>query len=953
MSENGARDTLPQGHVLHWYEIDSILGRGGYGVTYLATDKNLHRQVAIKEYLPTDFACRENNHTVHPMTDGHRELYTWGLERFLSEARTLARFNHRAIIKVLSVFEQNNTAYMVMEYEEGDDLSVVFDRDAKFTQAQILNMFLPILEGLSFVHESGFIHRDIKPSNIYIRNDGSTVLLDFGSARQTLESHTRALTTLVTAGYAPYEQYNQSEDEQGAWTDIYALGSTLYYFLTNNKPADALLRGSSLLRQGKDIYEPVSRMNLEGYSPAFLRAVDHALMFHAEKRPHTVKYWADMLQEKVDVPDITDDLYNLNYQPDPDLESTAVMKPVTAAEMSAANPNAPTPQVVTTPLIPEDEDEHTRIHVQPVSMDQLDKMTEALSRPPEPVAAVQAPLQGVRSTPPKASGVSEFLEGLLVSIKGLAGRVDNRVALIAAAAVGSFALVSLIIVLVTSVDDSTVSPVVENSETKVQTAQLASEPPKQEEDLTQNPISAEGSVENPEAVIDSTAEPDSAQRMPKTAEQTLVTSNGHILSKADRDLMVINLLKLAASDKRQNRIISPESNNAFERYEQILELDPGHPTALQEIANIRDIYIDRVGTAVEQEQWDVAQKEFPILKRLSVDLQTIGIIETKLQDHKEKVDRIAEFLATADKMFKQKKLTRPADYSALAYYEKVLILDSENAEAKQGIQNIIDYLAGVLQRQLKERRIDAASRTYNSIAEIDPDAPVLNQAGSSLSKLVEKNKKIRNLLTRAKKDFIQGRVIAPKGNNALAKYRAVLSLDKKNKRALTGVNTIYQYYLVDINNGIDTGRFDKAEKLIKTLAGSGYDKKKIAALNQRLNAERLATSKEPETVNQLLTDLVLDLKNKNLKGIYQISVLSEKKKNYLKKVFENYSEYSVKIKESKHNTQQHKASATIQLADIVDIWGDRLGSKQVKFDVQLSRNKDRKWKIYWQNNPAK
>ncbi|WP_455210495.1 serine/threonine-protein kinase, partial [Kaarinaea lacus] len=165
------RDILPEGYKLHWYEIQSLLGRGGYGITYLAVDKNLDRKVAIKEYLPIDFASRQTDQTVHPLSGEHGEMYQWGLERFLKEARTLAKFNHPNIVRVLSVFEHNNTAYMVMEYEQGEDLAAVYKKRTSFSEEELLDIFIPVLDGLSLVHREGFIHRDIKPSNIYIRDD--------------------------------------------------------------------------------------------------------------------------------------------------------------------------------------------------------------------------------------------------------------------------------------------------------------------------------------------------------------------------------------------------------------------------------------------------------------------------------------------------------------------------------------------------------------------------------------------------------------------------------------------------------------------------------------------------------------------------------------------------------------------------------------------------------------
>ncbi len=150
-----SKDVLPEGYKLHWYDIKSILGRGGFGITYLALDENLDQLVAIKEYLPTDISSRNSDQTVHPTTGEKHQLYFWGLKQFLKEARVLAKFKHPNIVRVLSVFEKNNTAYMVMEFEQGKDLSVIFKEKTSFKEEELINLFIPIIDGLTLVHDSG------------------------------------------------------------------------------------------------------------------------------------------------------------------------------------------------------------------------------------------------------------------------------------------------------------------------------------------------------------------------------------------------------------------------------------------------------------------------------------------------------------------------------------------------------------------------------------------------------------------------------------------------------------------------------------------------------------------------------------------------------------------------------------------------------------------------------
>ena len=247
MTEEKLRNSLQAGHKLHWYEIEKVLGQGGFGITYLAYDANLDQRVAIKEYLPMELAVREGNHSVYPASQAQDERYQWGLDRFLSEARTLAKFKHSAIVRVLSVFEENNTAYMVMEYQRGQSLQQILERERTLSEVDLTAMVKPMLDGLESIHAAGFIHRDIKPANIFVNDEGYPVLLDFGSARQALGEHTRTLTSVVSPGYAPFEQYYSKSDRQGPWTDIYGLGATLYRCISGLQPMAAIDRSEAIL----------------------------------------------------------------------------------------------------------------------------------------------------------------------------------------------------------------------------------------------------------------------------------------------------------------------------------------------------------------------------------------------------------------------------------------------------------------------------------------------------------------------------------------------------------------------------------------------------------------------------------------------------------------------------------------------------------------------------------
>jgi serine/threonine protein kinase/HAMP domain-containing protein len=279
---------LPLGFRLHEYRIDSVLGQGGFGITYLATDIHLNAKVAIKEYLPEDFANRSSDKSVSPRREEDREFYQNGLDSFLVEARTLATFRHPNIVRVARFFEANASAYMVLEYERGKSLKAWWRNRRELPEEELLALLLPLLDGLAVVHTTGYLHRDIKPDNIYVREeDGSLVLLDFGAALQTAAG-SDGMSGVVTPGYGPIEQYENGN--QGPWTDIYAIGATLYAMVTGKKPPPAPTR-----LDAEDPMLPAVDACKGQYSPEFLRAIDWALQPRAEDRPQDIASFTEAL----------------------------------------------------------------------------------------------------------------------------------------------------------------------------------------------------------------------------------------------------------------------------------------------------------------------------------------------------------------------------------------------------------------------------------------------------------------------------------------------------------------------------------------------------------------------------------------------------------------------------------------------------------------------------------
>ncbi len=285
MSSEEHRLALPSGYRLEEFQINRVLGKGGFGITYLADDLHLQQEVAIKEHLPDGISTRVDGSIVVAQSVPQEEDYSWSLESFVTEARTLARIQHPNVVKVTRLIEANGTAYMVMEYLKGESLNDFFRRaEHALTEDALLEIVLPVLDGLAVVHKMGLLHRDIKPDNIYLTEDGRPILLDFGAARQVLGQKTVTMTSMVSHGYSPFEQY-QTKARQSAGTDIYALGGVLYRAITGEKPPVASDRVF------RDELESVSQRAGGHYSTAFLTAIDRALAVDLEERPDSVGSW--------------------------------------------------------------------------------------------------------------------------------------------------------------------------------------------------------------------------------------------------------------------------------------------------------------------------------------------------------------------------------------------------------------------------------------------------------------------------------------------------------------------------------------------------------------------------------------------------------------------------------------------------------------------------------------
>lgn len=288
---------LPVGYKLQNYRILDVLGEGGFGITYLAQDEVLEQKVAIKEYFPASLTGRDQQTlAVHALNDNSAKIFQWGLDRFLSEARILAQLSHPNIVRVLYFTSLNNTGYMVMQYEEGEPLDkwIKHFPDNRLPKSELVRLIEPITQALQVVHDLGIAHRDVKPANIYIRSNGTPVLLDFGAARNTVSGRSQTVAAIVSAGYSPIEQYSDVA-EQGPWTDIYATAGVAYRLVTGQIPTDAPSRIDAELAGKPDPCRTLANEHIEGYDRPFLAAIDKALSLRAKDRPQSIEEWRRQL----------------------------------------------------------------------------------------------------------------------------------------------------------------------------------------------------------------------------------------------------------------------------------------------------------------------------------------------------------------------------------------------------------------------------------------------------------------------------------------------------------------------------------------------------------------------------------------------------------------------------------------------------------------------------------
>jgi serine/threonine protein kinase len=295
---SAAAEALPVGTRVAEFEVRGVLGSGGFGIVYLAWDHALEREVALKEYMPSTLAGRGEGLTVTLRSQAHADTFALGLRSFVNEARMLARFDHPSLVKVYRFWEDHGTAYMVMPRYVGRTLRQV--RAGMVVppgEAACRRVLHALLSALEVLHKEGVFHRDIAPDNILLGDDGAPVLLDFGAARRVIGEGGAALTSIMKPHYAPLEQYaDQSAMRQGPWTDLYALGGTIYFLITGREPVPAASRALH------DDQPRLAEAGSPNCSTGFLAAIDWMMSLKPPERPQSVHMMRDVLEGRITLP---------------------------------------------------------------------------------------------------------------------------------------------------------------------------------------------------------------------------------------------------------------------------------------------------------------------------------------------------------------------------------------------------------------------------------------------------------------------------------------------------------------------------------------------------------------------------------------------------------------------------------------------------------------------------
>ena len=786
MARGRHHNALPSGYKLHWYVIGTVIGKGGFGITYLALDTNLDQRVAIKEFLPVELATRSDDSHVHPISEDHSDTYGWGLDRFVTEARTLAKFRHPNVVRVMSVFEANSTAYMVMEYERGESLEKLLKAGKITSEAKLRSLVMPLLDGLKVVHEAGFIHRDIKPDNIYLRESGTPVLLDFGSARRAIGVATRTLTALVTPGYAPFEQYDTStvgEKKQGPWTDIYSLGATLYRAITGSGPPDAMGRVNAVMG-GTDILKPASEAASGDYSPGFLAAIDWALEFLPENRPQSVDEWRVVLAGRATrpaptvVPNVTTDFARAA----PTEVRTRIADPTSGRDSAAAGSRSGTGSGNSG--APPSSRKSAGASATPKGGGAEGLVATDRIAPPTPARGNSDPERKRRDGASLGRRTAEVAAVVLII-----------------AAMGAWYFLTQ--PSNRPLPQKTVAPVDDARSTeKVPSAEL----------LAASRIAEQKVGAEVQARIDE-------QRTRERAEQAAELADARAAVQYERNRAdVERLLREATADLAADRLTTPVDDNAFSRFRAVLAMDPANDAALEGLHGILTRYLVLAKAAANENNFDLASRYLNKAGAVSPGAESIAAARVAL-DKRQKANDEEQLRIETEARRAAEEERQLMEAARRATEEERKRLETARLAAEEERRSIKAERQAEIERQRREQEAIVT-------AKLEAD--------------FKKSQQIAALLGAAEEAFEADRLISPSGDNAFAGYKAVLAIDPRNSDADAGIRRIAGHHVQLAIEEIAAYRFDQAESLIDQADTIYAGIPGIAPARQKLRAGRAA-----------------------------------------------------------------------------------------------------------------
>ncbi|MEM7250353.1 MAG: protein kinase [Pseudomonadota bacterium] len=736
---------LASGTQLLWYRIERVLAQGGFGVTYLARDLNLDIKVAIKEYLPNDLAVRVGD-SVQAKADAYYDDYIAGRKRFVVEGQALAEFDHPHIVKVHTAFEANDTAYIVMRYESGRDLNRLLEAGQKFSEAEIKELLMPVLDGLEAVHAKKWIHRDIKPGNIIVREGTRhAVLTDFGAARMDYRGASRAVTTLISVGYSPLEQFATQRRHQGPWSDIYAMGATAYHMVVGEKPLSAEERGLELLTDGRD--QVAERLDefVGAYSASFINALKWALRLEHNERPASARAWRRALRGH----ESTESTTSPALAPHPLRTAKRWwLRARRYAQVLSHDRRAPwavgvVGAMATVSVL-------AALHTQATER----RMGELLSE------ADHLAEQKVFHSETGNDAVTRYRAVLALEPTNEAARIGLR-------AIGARYL----------------------AEAKRAGARG---------DATAAGLmiarARDAAPDHPE--IDSTAE-----YLALSAEEgPAIRQAQELITLGDEALATAEPAKALAAYRRALSEEAPELR---------LRAQDG-------ILAVHAHYVRTITSHLDQGSLESARSLFSDATQAFPEDPQILPLGTVIEDRLAREEallaqerQVESLVLSAEVLFADGKLIDHPGDNALELYYEALAHAPDNEGLRARINQIIDVTRNQLAEMIESKAYADAQALYDKAIAILPNDPVIGRLGGQLERLSREDR-VAVLLTRAGALLDKGRALDPEGDDALARYLAVLELQPSQPEANDGVEAIRLLAIKRIETDAQAGDFESA-----------------------------------------------------------------------------------------------------------------------------------------------